>query len=64
MAIHELEIVRSMCRQIIEEDNSEKLPELIDSLREILADNQEDLEARANFLAIRAARTPAQIKSE
>jgi hypothetical protein len=53
-----------MCRQIIEEDNSEKLPELIDSLREILADNQENLEARANFLAIRAARTPAQIKSE
>jgi hypothetical protein len=53
-----------MCRQIIEEDNSEKLPELIDSLREILADNQEDLKARANFLATRAARAPAQIKSK
>jgi hypothetical protein len=53
-----------VCRQIIEEGDSAKLPELIDSLREILADNQEDLKARANFLAIRAARAPAQIKSK
>ena len=64
MVIHELEIVRNVCRQIIEEGDSAKLPELIDSLREILADNQEDLKARANFLAIRAARAPAQIKSK
>jgi hypothetical protein len=38
-----------MCRQIAEEEGSEKLSELFDALREILANNQEDLKARATF---------------
>jgi hypothetical protein len=52
-----------MCRQIVEEDDSEKLAELIDALRQILADNREDLKARANFLGLRVLRTPAEIQS-
>jgi uncharacterized membrane protein YvbJ len=55
----DVNLVRNLCREIVDEDDPDKVEELLSLLQVVIKDDQEEVKLRLNYLTRKYARALA-----